>query len=341
MATWQAANFIETKIALPLTAGGLSLTVDSVPGELSALTITTDSFVYLVLEQGSRTSPTKREIVKCTGRSGSVLTIVRAQDGTSAQAFDPGDRVAARLVNAMLADIRDSAAASALKGQRFGFYANGIGSNGYTTGGETTNAQGAASQATAASGGTQRAAYVRTTATAAGPVERRQAAIKPLWIGDANDQGGMDLLLRWGLDNVASSRAFNGVNDSTGAIATGDPSALTNMFGVGYDQADSNVGNWFFMHNNAAGTAVRVDSGVPRDGNAIFELSIVAANGIVTLKLTNTSTKATNSLVVSSELPSAATALCWHIWGDFTGAGSHVLDSYEASWDPFRGARAA
>ncbi|MCE5254850.1 MAG: hypothetical protein LLG45_11710, partial [Actinomycetia bacterium] len=45
-----------------------------------------------------------REIMRCTGRSGDVLTVVRGQEGTSARSFNAGARVDARLTAAALAE---------------------------------------------------------------------------------------------------------------------------------------------------------------------------------------------------------------------------------------------
>ena len=39
-----------------------------------------------------------REIVKLTNRSGNTLTVVRGQDGTTAQSFSSGDKVAVHLI---------------------------------------------------------------------------------------------------------------------------------------------------------------------------------------------------------------------------------------------------
>lgn len=66
----------------------------------------TDYF-YVTLETAANTA---REIVKCTARSGNTLTIVRAQDGTSALAFATNDKVELRLTAAVLNDISASAA---------------------------------------------------------------------------------------------------------------------------------------------------------------------------------------------------------------------------------------
>lgn len=45
------------------------------------------------------------EIIRCTARSGDVLTVVRAQEGTSARPYDVGDRVELRITAQTLQDI--------------------------------------------------------------------------------------------------------------------------------------------------------------------------------------------------------------------------------------------
>lgn len=45
------------------------------------------------------------EIMKCTGRSGDTLTVERAQEDTTAKAFDSGDRVELRLTKRVIDDL--------------------------------------------------------------------------------------------------------------------------------------------------------------------------------------------------------------------------------------------
>jgi hypothetical protein len=47
----------------------------------------------------------EREITRCTGRSGDVLTIVRAQEGTAARPFSPGARVNLRVTKAVFDEL--------------------------------------------------------------------------------------------------------------------------------------------------------------------------------------------------------------------------------------------
>lgn len=83
----------------------------------SAADLTLDdstTFAYLMLVQVAEwrkdpiTTPEIYEIVKVTAISTNALTIVRAQDGTSALAFSDGDVVELRMVQAHLVDIHNA-----------------------------------------------------------------------------------------------------------------------------------------------------------------------------------------------------------------------------------------
>lgn len=69
--------------------------------------ISGSDYAYLTLEVDS--DPTLKEIVKCTARSGNTLTIVRAQDGTSARTFSTADKCELRLTAAGLSDVATQA----------------------------------------------------------------------------------------------------------------------------------------------------------------------------------------------------------------------------------------
>ena len=63
-------------------------------------------YFYATLERAS--DSTTREIVKVTARSGNNLTIVRAQDNTSATTFSADDIIELRLTAKAIEDIRDA-----------------------------------------------------------------------------------------------------------------------------------------------------------------------------------------------------------------------------------------
>lgn len=92
-------NFARSQLAAPLLAGDLSLTVETGHGARFPSPGVGEYF-YLVLENAAL----DREIVKCTGRAVDTLTIVRAQDNTTALGWNAGDVVALRMVAAALAD---------------------------------------------------------------------------------------------------------------------------------------------------------------------------------------------------------------------------------------------
>jgi hypothetical protein len=77
--------------------------------------------------------------------------------------------------------------------------------------------------------------------------------------GNAAGFGGFWFRAQLGQNiNINGGQKFVGLCNSTGALA-GQPSALLNMCGMGFDSTDLATGNWFFMYNNGAGTATKVD----------------------------------------------------------------------------------
>ena len=68
--------------------------------------LSSGNYFYATLERAS--DSTTREIVKVTARSGNNLTIVRAQDNTSATTFSADDVIELRVVAKSLEDIRDA-----------------------------------------------------------------------------------------------------------------------------------------------------------------------------------------------------------------------------------------
>lgn len=91
-------NNASTTLASSISSGATSLTVASGAGALFPNPTSPDYF--LVTLQG--VSGTPIEIVKCTARSTDVLTIVRAQEGTTASAFTGGDKVELRVTAAQM-----------------------------------------------------------------------------------------------------------------------------------------------------------------------------------------------------------------------------------------------
>lgn len=100
-------NNAVSRLASSLTSGATSLSVTSGEGAKFPAPTGSDWFP-LVLVKVSGAS----EILRCTGRSGDVLTVVRAQEGTAAQAFAPGDRAELRLTAAAIAEFKQNSTIS-------------------------------------------------------------------------------------------------------------------------------------------------------------------------------------------------------------------------------------
>ena len=99
-------NNAATTLASGINNSVTSLTVASATGGLFPSPTGTDYF-YVTLEN---TAGTVREIVKVTARSTDTFTIVRGQDGTSAQTFATSDKVELRIVAAEMSALTSGSA---------------------------------------------------------------------------------------------------------------------------------------------------------------------------------------------------------------------------------------
>jgi hypothetical protein len=99
MATIKFTNFARTTLAIGAASGATSLTLASGTGSRFP-TLGVDEYFYMTLENASLV----REIVKVTARAGDLLTIVRAQDNTTAQTWNAGDVASLRFNAAAISD---------------------------------------------------------------------------------------------------------------------------------------------------------------------------------------------------------------------------------------------
>jgi hypothetical protein len=90
------SNNATTTLPAPITDAATSITVTSTT---TFPTVTGGDYAYVTLA-----SSTATEVVKCTDITGNVLTVIRAQEGTTASAFTTDDRVEVRVTTAMLTD---------------------------------------------------------------------------------------------------------------------------------------------------------------------------------------------------------------------------------------------
>lgn len=97
-----------SRLASSLTAGATALSVTAGEGAKFPSVPAGKWFpVTLIKASGAL------EILRCTARSGDVLTVVRSQEGTAAQAFAVGDRVELRLTSAAIAEFKQTSDISA------------------------------------------------------------------------------------------------------------------------------------------------------------------------------------------------------------------------------------
>lgn len=128
--------------------------------------------------------------------------------------------------------------------------------------------------------------------------------------------GGFHLICQWGPatgTTVATKRAFVGVQSNTAAPTDVNPSTLLNMIGMGWDSGDANIQ---MMHNDASGTATKINLGasfpVPNvDRASVYEISLFAAPGASTVNwmVRDLSSGAIVDGVISTDLPAATTLL--------------------------------
>jgi len=92
-----------TNNAATTLSSGINASVTSIPltdgSDFPALDVTNDH-AYITIADSNNT-----EIVKATARSGNTLTVVRAQDGTSANSFASGEKVELRVTAISLIEL--------------------------------------------------------------------------------------------------------------------------------------------------------------------------------------------------------------------------------------------
>lgn len=135
--------------------------------------------------------------------------------------------------------------------------------------------------------------------------------------GDAAGIGGFYCVTRFGVAAFTSdSRGFCGVFGGT-TIANVDPSTLANIFGIGWDAADSNLQ---LLHNDAAGLATKVDLGTdfPAKTTAtdLYEFRFGCAPNGTTIEWSLERLNTGNFLpgIATGNLPVGATPLAWQLW---------------------------
>lgn len=131
------------------------------------------------------------------------------------------------------------------------------------------------------------------TSTTAGNATGMRTAYTQWFRGNAAGFGGFFFRAQLGMNiNLNGGQKFVGLCAST-ALLAGEPSALVNMIGMGYDSTDASTGNWFLMRNDGSGTATKVDLGATeaaRNTTHGYDLIIFCPPGAATeifVRITN------------------------------------------------------
>ncbi|MFN4202537.1 MAG: DUF2793 domain-containing protein [Tabrizicola sp.] len=129
--------------------------------------------------------------------------------------------------------------------------------------------------------------------------------------GPAAGRGGFHTVWRWGpATGVATptTRAFVGMRGSVAAPTDVNPSTLTNLCGMGWDDADANIQ---FIHNDGTGAATKIDLGAsfPRptvDLTSVYEVALFAPPGTtqsLSYEVTDLASGAVATGTVTTDIP--------------------------------------
>lgn len=106
------SNNAKSTLASDILVGATSLTVATGDGALFPALGAGDYFYVTLIDTAD---PPAIEVVKCTARATDVLTIVRAQDGSTASAYTAADKVELRIPSVVFEEIVDSVALNTAK----------------------------------------------------------------------------------------------------------------------------------------------------------------------------------------------------------------------------------
>jgi hypothetical protein len=127
----------------------------------------------------------------------------------------------------------------------------------------------------------------------------------------------------------SGQRFFCGYSSSTGALSGAtDPSALTNIIGVGKDVGDATLQ---IMVNDGAGAATETDTGFTPNTNDVYVVNIFfpsnASTVYISVENITKTTKIYFNHSASSNIPAAGTSMFARIWSSSAATGVAVSTS--------------
>lgn len=144
------------------------------------------------------------------------------------------------------------------------------------------------------------------------------------WRGNAANLGGFFAFFRFTQSaSLLGHMAFVGLANTLSAL-TANPSAMTDMIGIGFDSGDAVATGWQLMRNDASGTATKVTlTGAPRDTSTVLDLTMYcpANSNQITVRVYNQTTQSVvlDNVAYTTDLPTNTAFLTFHAQ-QYTGA---------------------
>jgi hypothetical protein len=170
-----------------------------------------------------------------------------------------------------------------------------------------------------------RLGYVGTAAINS-PAGVRHNAVQ-FMVGSAGTApGGIDYIVRFGLSAVTNvTRGFIGICGTGSSLGNTDPTAYTNIVGVGFDTADL---TFQFLHNDASGTATKTNCGAAfpcNTANADFYEVRVFIPPLISIERLNTGDYA--ELTTTTDIPAPGALLAEQLYiNSVTDAAAVAID---------------
>jgi len=199
---------------------------------------------------------------------------------------------------------------------------------GYSTTGSSTTANVATTNRFTRMRGIE---YLVTTAATTAVAGFRGASNQWTVGASTAGDGGFFSVFRWGPATgvaTATTRAFCGMRSAT-APSDLQPSSLTNIVGMGWDAADTNIQ---MMHNDGSGTATKIDLGasfpVPTvNRTSVYEVALFSPPGTtqsVGYHVTDLVSGAEASGTITTDLPTNSTLIAPHLYMSVGGTSSVI-----------------
>ena len=174
--------------------------------------------------------------------------------------------------------------------------------------------------------------YLVTTASASAVVGFRANNLQWTLGASTAGDGGFHMIYRWAPATgvaTATHRAFAGMRGAVTAPTDVDPSSLSNLCGMGYDAGDANLQ---FLHNDASGTASKIDLGAAfakptTDRTAVYEIALFAPPGVTQVlgyEVTDLVSGAVASGTVTTDLPGTSQLLAPYSYVSVGGTSSVI-----------------